>query len=163
MQKSLSSMNALFPHDPRCTDIINNTSNAARVQYTYTEPSTLLSQVMISFSVTIQRKIQKCLEFIFIFIFLLPNHWKCWFYLRTETQFNHLTLIQMLENHISRSTWFVVATTNNEWLKKMNFANFRSKIKKKKLGAGCAGITGFRHCCKRGKQSIFPNLRTFHP
>jgi len=27
----------------------------------------------------------------------------------------------MLEIHISRSTWFVVATTNNKRLKKMNF------------------------------------------
>lgn len=33
----------------------------------------------------------------------------------------------MLEIHISRSTWFVVATTNNKWLKKIYFDNFRSK------------------------------------
>ena len=33
----------------------------------------------------------------------------------------------MLEIHISRSTWFVVATTNNKQLKKLNFDNSRSK------------------------------------
>ena len=57
----------------------------------------------------------------------------------------------MLEIHISRSTWLVVATTNNKRLKKMNFANFRSKI--------AATVDDI----KRGKQSIFPILRTFHP
>ena len=35
----------------------------------------------------------------------------------------------MLEIHISRSTWFVVATTNNKRLKKMNFDNLRSKFR----------------------------------
>lgn len=35
----------------------------------------------------------------------------------------------MLEIHISRSTWFVVATTNNNRLKKMNFDNLRSKFR----------------------------------
>jgi len=35
----------------------------------------------------------------------------------------------MLEIHISWPTWFVVATTNNKRLKKMNFDNFRSKIR----------------------------------
>ena len=35
----------------------------------------------------------------------------------------------MLEIHISRSTWFAMATTNNKRLKKMNFDNFRSKIR----------------------------------
>ena len=66
----------------------------------------------------------------------------------------------MLEIHISWSTWFVVATTNNKRLKKMNFANFRSKYE---LAAGGAGFAATVDDIKRGKQSIFPILRTFHP
>ena len=79
---------------------------------------------MISSSVTMQQKNQKCLEFFFIFIFLLQTTWNVGSAWKHKHTFSHLALIKMLEIHISRSTWFVVATTNNKQLKKLNFDNW---------------------------------------
>ena len=87
---------------------------------------------MISSSVTMQQKKQKCLEFFSIFIFYYKttqNVGSAWKQKHTLSPFNHVTLLHMLEIHISRSTWFVVATTNNKRLKNMNFDNSTSKIR----------------------------------
>ena len=35
----------------------------------------------------------------------------------------------MMEIHIYRSASFVVATTNNKWIKTINFNNFTSKLR----------------------------------
>ena len=62
----------------------------------------------------------------------------------------------MLENHISRSTWFVVATTNNEWLKKMN------GLKKRKSWASVVpGLPVFATVVKGENKVYFPFYEHF--
>ena len=67
----------------------------------------------------------------------------------------------MLEIHISWSTWFVVATTNNKRLKKMNFDYSRSKIKKKKLGSVVPGFPVFATVVKGENKVYFPFYEHF--
>ena len=76
---------------------------------------------MISSSATMQQKNQKCLEFFLFSFFYYQTSWNVGSAWKQKHTFSHLALIKMLEIHISWSTWFVVATTNNKRLKKMNF------------------------------------------
>jgi hypothetical protein len=69
----------------------------------------------------------------------------------------------MMEIHSYRSTWFVVATTNNKRFKKNNFDNFRLNYELGLFVAGGDKSGQQKQGANREIDAIFPILRTFLP
>ena len=68
-----------------------------------------------------------------------------------------------MEIHISRSAWFVVATTNNKRFKKINFDNFRFKLR---LGLFCGWRRRQRSTktrCKQGNWCYISHFTNVSP